>query len=187
MVSRIWFLVGTLVLMTACGCGGDGDDAATAEDDEPRTTSTTTSTTVSTTSSTTVPSPPPAPPTTVAPAPPAPSGAAISLDVRITSEGQALQSGTLSCGASATGTGMFASPAAAQAACNLLRTNDSAAKLLVYGPPADLLCIEIYGGPEVAKITGTIDTQRVATTLDRTNGCGVAHWKTLAPLLTPAS
>lgn len=189
MLSRMWFLVGTLVLMTACGSSGDGDDAATADDKDARTTTTSTSTTGSTTSTTAVPSPPPptaTPPTTAAPAPPAPGGAAISLDVRITSEGQPLQSGTLSCGAAATGTGMFASPAAAQAACELLRTNDSAVKLLVYGPPADLLCIEIYGGPEVAKVTGTIGPERVATTLDRTDGCGIANWKTLAALLTPA-
>ncbi|MEM9202948.1 MAG: hypothetical protein AAGC53_14895 [Actinomycetota bacterium] len=49
------------------------------------------------------------------------------------------------------------------------------------------MCTEIFGGPEVAQITGTIDDRTVDTTVDRANGCGIDDWdRLLASLLPPA-
>ena len=49
------------------------------------------------------------------------------------------------------------------------------------------MCTEIYGGPDVATITGDIDGAPVDTTVDRANGCGIDDWDTvLAGLLPPA-
>ena len=73
-----------------------------------------------------------------------------------------------------------------QAACRALASPDVVSRL-VEGPPADQICTEQYGGPDVATITGIIDEQPVDTTVDRTNGCGIADWdELLAELLPPA-
>ena len=57
---------------------------------------------------------------------------------------------------------------------------------LIDGAPTDVACTEIYGGPETARIVGTIDDQAVDTTVDRANGCGIDDWDTLmADLLPP--
>jgi hypothetical protein len=52
-------------------------------------------------------------------------------------------------------------------------------------PPADQVCTEVYGGPEVATVTGTVAGAPVDARVDRTNGCGIARWDVLAPLLPP--
>ncbi len=52
-------------------------------------------------------------------------------------------------------------------------------------PSADRVCTEIYGGPEVATITGTVAGAPVDAHVDRTNGCGIARWDVLAPILPP--
>ena len=49
----------------------------------------------------------------------------------------------------------------------------------------DRICTEIYGGPEVAEITGTIDDQPVNTAVNRTNGCGIDDWDRLLSALLP--
>ena len=73
-----------------------------------------------------------------------------------------------------------------QAACLALADPDVVPRL-VEGPPADQVCTEQYGGPDVATITGTIDDQPVDTTVDRTNGCGISDWdELLADVLPPA-
>ena len=73
-----------------------------------------------------------------------------------------------------------------QAACLALASPEVVTRL-VEGPPADQICTEQYGGPDVATVTGTIDDQPVDTTVDRTNGCGISDWDgLLADLLIPA-
>lgn len=58
---------------------------------------------------------------------------------------------------------------------------------LVSGPPAGRICTEIYGGEDVAVVTGTLDDLDIAARFDRTNGCGIADWDTLlAGILPPA-
>ncbi|MDP9331950.1 MAG: LysM peptidoglycan-binding domain-containing protein [Actinomycetota bacterium] len=44
-------------------------------------------------------------------------------------------------------------------------------------------CGQVYGGPQSAHITGTIDGQGVNLTVTRTDGCGTADWQTLERLL----
>jgi hypothetical protein len=45
--------------------------------------------------------------------------------------------------------------------------------------PLDLACTEIYGGDQVARVTG----QGLRANFNRTNGCEIARWDALAPLL----
>lgn len=73
----------------------------------------------------------------------------------------------------------------ADAACTSLGDLQVASRL-VDGPP-DQACPEIYGGPDVASIEGTIDGQEVDTAVDRTDGCGISDWDNLlGDLLPPA-
>jgi hypothetical protein len=91
---------------------------------------------------------------------------------------------TLTCdGSSATGTGPLADPAAAKAACDVVTGNDRARNRLLNGPAKDVLCTQIYGGPEKATVTGTIDGQPVNAAFHRTDGCGTADWGMLKALL----
>lgn len=57
---------------------------------------------------------------------------------------------------------------------------------LVEGPPADRICTEQYGGPQVATITGTIDGEAVDAEVSRVNGCEISTWDDmLAGILPP--
>jgi hypothetical protein len=60
-------------------------------------------------------------------------------------------------------------------ACDMLLENEDALKPV----PGDVACTEIYGGPQLATISGS----GVDATLSRTNGCEIARWDALAPLL----
>jgi hypothetical protein len=46
--------------------------------------------------------------------------------------------------------------------------------------PPSTPCTMIYGGPQKATITGTIDGQSVSAAFNRTNGCEIARWDKLA-------
>jgi hypothetical protein len=73
-----------------------------------------------------------------------------------------------------------------QEACATL-SEEAAITRLVEGPPEDQMCTEIYGGPDVATITGTIDEAAVDATVDRANGCGISDWDDLlGGMLPPA-
>jgi hypothetical protein len=52
-------------------------------------------------------------------------------------------------------------------------------------PPVakDVMCTQIYGGPQTAKITGTWQGQPVNATFSRHNGCEITRWKALTGLL----
>lgn len=49
------------------------------------------------------------------------------------------------------------------------------------GPP--MLCTQQYGGPQVALVTGTFGGRQVRCRLSLTDGCEIARWHALAPLL----
>ncbi len=71
-------------------------------------------------------------------------------------------------------------PAAACAALAVAGTD-------VFSPPdPDLACTEIYGGPQTASITGTVGGTRVNATFSRKNGCEIARWDALGPILGSA-
>ncbi|MEW1601874.1 SSI family serine proteinase inhibitor [Streptomyces sp. NPDC093808] len=52
--------------------------------------------------------------------------------------------------------------------------------------PRDAVCTLRYGGPATARITGTWAGRRVDAAYDRTNGCAIARWDRLVPLLPEA-
>jgi hypothetical protein len=49
--------------------------------------------------------------------------------------------------------------------------------------PADRACTQIYGGPETASVHGTLDGRSVNASFKRTDGCEIARWKAVAPIL----
>ncbi len=50
-------------------------------------------------------------------------------------------------------------------------------------PERDRVCAAIYGGPQTARITGTIGERRVDRAFERTDGCQIAGWDEAVPLL----
>jgi hypothetical protein len=52
--------------------------------------------------------------------------------------------------------------------------------------PPGTMCTEIYGGPERAWVAGRWHGRRVWATFTRANGCEIARWNAVRPLLQPA-
>lgn len=50
--------------------------------------------------------------------------------------------------------------------------------------PADAMCTQIYGGPETAKITGTVKGRKINASFNRTDGCQIARWEKASALFT---
>jgi aminoglycoside phosphotransferase (APT) family kinase protein len=50
-------------------------------------------------------------------------------------------------------------------------------------PRPDRICTQQYGGPQVAVVTGWFRGRRVHSQLSRTDGCEIARWRSMAPLL----
>jgi hypothetical protein len=53
--------------------------------------------------------------------------------------------------------------------------------------PADIACTQQYGGPETARVTGTLRGERVDGRFSRTDGCEITRWEQVAPLLEAAT
>jgi hypothetical protein len=49
--------------------------------------------------------------------------------------------------------------------------------------PADLMCTQIYGGPQTAHVTGRWKGAAVDLRLSRVDGCRIEQWNSLGPLL----
>lgn len=74
----------------------------------------------------------------------------------------------------------------AGAACDRL-SNPLVQDRLIDGPPAGMACTEIYGGPDVATLVGSIVGVDISATVDRANGCGIGDWDDLlGGVLPPA-
>jgi hypothetical protein len=62
---------------------------------------------------------------------------------------------------------------------------DACAKLKAAGPEvfeavaSDQSCTAVYGGPQVATVTGTYEGKDVKTTFKRTDGCEIERWEQL--------
>jgi hypothetical protein len=143
-----------LVLLTACG-GGD-DTAQTA------------------------PGSPPASPDT-APTPPGDDALAGSdpalNDLVVTQDlgdGSPPQRWTLVCAGAVSGD----HPQAEAACAHLAAIEDPFAPA-----PADLVCTEVYGGPQTARVTGVWGGEPVELEPGRRDGCEIAEWDALGPLL----
>lgn len=70
-----------------------------------------------------------------------------------------------------------------QAACTALQGSAEPFAPL----PEDAVCTELYGGPQEARITGTWSGSPVDLTVLRSNGCHIAQWESLVPLLPAPS
>lgn len=49
--------------------------------------------------------------------------------------------------------------------------------------PPEAVCTQIYGGPDVARIEGTLRGEQVDTELTRSNGCEIDRFNRILPLL----
>ena len=103
------------------------------------------------------------------------------VEVRPT-PGATARRATLTCAGSPAATGFIADP---RAACDLVTGNERARARLVAGTPADRMCTQLYGGPQQAQVSGRVVGRPVDVTLTRVDGCGVADWSLLQPLLGP--
>jgi hypothetical protein len=89
-------------------------------------------------------------------------------------DGSQAQSWTLTCAGSADGS----HPDAAAACAHLQGLEEPFAPL-----PEDVMCTEQFGGPQTAHVTGVWGGEPVDLELSRTDGCRIAQWDALGPLL----
>lgn len=89
--------------------------------------------------------------------------------------------GTLDCRGTPSGTGMFATTATE--ACRQVIAHPRVFETVRADPAR--VCTEIYGGPQRAKITGTVSATPVDLEVTRTDGCGIDDWSRLEWLLGP--
>jgi hypothetical protein len=54
------------------------------------------------------------------------------------------------------------------------------------GVPPGIACTEIYGGPNVAEVRGSLRGRRVAARFTRTDGCQIERWNRVRFLLPPS-
>lgn len=73
-------------------------------------------------------------------------------------------------------------PQAEQACARLKSLDEPFAPL-----PADQICTQQYGGPQTARVTGLWGGDPVDLTLSRVDGCRIAQWDRLVPLVPAAS
>lgn len=112
------------------------------------------------------------------PAPPAAAAArpaAVSLSVRYDDGAGDLRSGRLTCdahGSRATGA-LAGHGVSAARQCARVRAIRG---LLVHAPAGSRICTQIYGGPEILRVSGTIGNARVRRRYKRTNGCEIADF-----------
>jgi hypothetical protein len=48
-----------------------------------------------------------------------------------------------------------------------------------------VVCTEIYGGPQRARVVGVLAGRRIWSTFTRTNGCEIDRWQRVSPWLLP--
>ena len=116
---------------------------------------------------------------TVTQSPPAGSDVAVTeLTIRYESApGTGAQVWTLTCSP-----GGGSHPDAA-AACAMLAQH-AADGVDPFAPtPKNQPCTMIYGGPDVGMVTGTWNGQKVSATFSKENGCEIARWLRVAPML----
>jgi hypothetical protein len=104
----------------------------------------------------------------------------VRLTVTFSREPGARQVAHLRCTASGTRADGFLRAVGARRACAAARRR---AAFLARRPSADRACTQIFGGPERARVTGTIGPRRIRRAFSRTDGCKVADWQRAMPLL----
>jgi hypothetical protein len=68
-------------------------------------------------------------------------------------------------------------------AADLCRAAARLERFLVSEPDPRRACTQIYGGPETARVSGTIDGSRVDRRFSRTDGCRISDWERAATLI----
>jgi hypothetical protein len=108
------------------------------------------------------------------------SQVAVSLAITVSDGQGSTQHATLTCrNGRASKTGFLAGDP--RAVCRRAR---QLAHFLASQPDRNRICTQIYGGPETARIHGTIGTRRVDRRFSRTNGCEIEDWNRAKTLLT---
>lgn len=51
--------------------------------------------------------------------------------------------------------------------------------------PKNMACTQIYGGPQKARVVGTVSGKPVRSLFTRNDGCQIARWNALSPWLLP--
>lgn len=199
-------LPGALVL-SGCDLFGSGDsdtagDERTTTTEEPTTTSTTESADDNDreraaadgggegdegeTETTPTTAPPETEPTTTTTAPPDNQSGGIALRVDVTDGENQLRSATLSCAADSHVASGFLS-GSGRSACDFVGQQQIRSRLTggsQRGP--EMACTMIWGGPEVATVTGNIGGTNVDTTFDRVDGCRMSEFDSFEPLIGPS-
>jgi hypothetical protein len=52
-------------------------------------------------------------------------------------------------------------------------------------PSKNMLCTQQYGGPQTARVSGTIDGEPVNAAFARTNGCEISRWDAAKGIVGP--
>lgn len=107
---------------------------------------------------------------------PLPEGPATELEIRFDDGRGESDRATLRCGEEPEADGYLAEEDAA-ALCDAVAALDPP---LTQEPPAQRACTQIFGGPQTAQVTGTLDGEAVSRRFSRTNGCEIADWDALA-------
>ncbi|WP_240675195.1 SSI family serine proteinase inhibitor [Cellulomonas endophytica] len=121
--------------------------------------------------------PTPAPPTPAPTSPPGAAGTLLVVALDETGAGTAPRTWTLTCDPAG---GDHPDPAGA---CAALAAAGAGA---LEPPPRGAVCTQQYDGPQRATVTGTVGGRAVDVTFARTDGCEIARWDALAPLLVSA-
>lgn len=111
--------------------------------------------------------------------PPSPTGLPADLTVSLDKTGEGdVTTWSLTCGPPG---GDHPDPTAA---CGALEAAGGAA---AFDPvPRNVACTEIWGGPQTARVEGTVDGVLINADFSRANGCEIARWEALIPLLGSA-
>ncbi|WP_030209380.1 SSI family serine proteinase inhibitor [Streptomyces bikiniensis] len=72
---------------------------------------------------------------------------------------------------------------AAERACERLERLAEADEDPFRPVPEDRVCAQVYGGPVLARVTGTWQGREVDARFSRANGCEIDRWENLEPVL----
>jgi len=53
-------------------------------------------------------------------------------------------------------------------------------------PSGDVQCTQVFGGPQTAVVSGTVEDEPVSADLARADGCDISRWDALVPLVPAA-
>lgn len=110
--------------------------------------------------------------------------ARLAVTVRVGPDDASLhgEQATLVCdGSAARGTGSLAPRARARRACDVVRAGR--VQRVARAQTSRRMCPMIYGGPQTARLRGTIADRRIDLKVTRSDGCGVSDWRRLQALL----